>query len=251
MESELRKWCIQSARYFADPGELQPPVRPEITRPLARSRTLCFSCFEEGHEAFCCPQSCTACSCCGGVGHKADDCPLYFMELSIKGSFSTYLKQRADAAAARAADKGRFPALTRDCILNKEQSTTDKNTCELPFKANTEASSFAAVQCVLCGKPGHANCGPPPMVHRASYCPRCCDLGHGVAGCMRSVGLNKASLSNQDASDYCWARAPRRREGFKGHRSSIVQGFKPKPVMGTQMHAKSATGSPWHRLHPR
>lgn len=268
MATELRKWRTQQSRYFADPDAVPPPeVRAAVAEAASarRNRIICFFCFGEGHESSSCSQAAVPCTSCGGRGHKGDECPMYFMELSIRGSLTTYIQQRSgqvESALAKTADKGRFPALDWSAGQNNKGSSGNKNNSKSTSNSNTKSPNFSAIQCIVCGKLGHANCGVPPLTHRVAYCPRCAQLGHTAAGCRDNSGtggLNRLSRLEQIAASDPWKRATRTAW------SSCRGGEDNKPSQGQQLHkpktkwqkhrkasvAKAAAADPWHPSHLR
>lgn len=268
MAAELRKWRTQQSRYFADPDAAPPPeVRTALAEAASarRTRLTCFFCFGEGHESSSCPQSAVPCTSCGGRGHKADGCPIYFMELSIRGSLTTYVQQRKEqmeSALAKAADKGRFPALDTSSSQDSRANRGNKNNSRPSAGDNMESLNFSAIQCIICGKMGHANCGPPPVSHRVVYCPRCAQVGHAAAGCTRvsSTGaFNRPSLLEQVIAADPWKHASRMswdscRRGKDNTQPLGHQLHKPKARW--QKHrktsvAKAAAADPWHPSHLR
>ncbi|KAL8275096.1 hypothetical protein Esti_000975 [Eimeria stiedai] len=221
MTAELLRWRAQQSRYFADP-DASPP--PELLAAIAvdvapkRSRLIvCHNCFREGHEANACPSAGVPCSSCGGSGHMADECPMYLMDLSIRGSLKAYVEQRRGQAAPVAADKGRFPAKHSDGEIQSRGRPSDMlgSSCkgETNVKHNESSPTFSAVQCVICGKLGHANCGPPPPNSGAAYCPRCAQIGHMGAQC-RGIfdfsGFHRPPLLEQMAASDPWKHAAQR-----------------------------------------
>lgn len=270
MTSELRKWRAQQSRYFADPDAVPPPeVRAAIAEVVApRSQRLaCYICFGEGHVAASCPQSGVFCSSCGDRGHKADECPIYFMELSIRGSLAAFLQQRREEMAAtlsKGADKGRFPALYPMSCVQRSKKANDNIDSSLNDKSNLRKSKsrtdFSAIRCVVCGKLGHANCGAPPLNHWTPYCPRCAHMGHTAGGCTGGggpFGFGRPSLLEQMEAADPWKCVSQRGWGkTKGdNKTSFGSQFR-KPKSTWQKHrktsiAKAMAADPWHPGHLR
>ncbi|KAL8455679.1 hypothetical protein Emag_000501 [Eimeria magna] len=271
MTAELLRWRAQQSRYFADPDALPPPeVLAAIAADVApkRSRlTVCYNCFREGHEANACPSAGVPCSSCGGSGHMADECPMYLMDLSIRGSLTAYVEQRRVQSAQAAKDKGKFPAMHCDRDIPSRDRPSDflGSSCKgkTNAKHNENSPTFCAIQCVICGKPGHANCGPPPPSSGAAYCPRCAQIGHTGAQCRGSFGFSgfkRPSLLEQMAANDPWKHAAQR------GRAQGATGVNTQPVSGRPQHqksrclwkkhrkssvAKAAAADPWHPSHLR
>ncbi|KAL8434313.1 hypothetical protein ACSSS7_003257 [Eimeria intestinalis] len=266
MTAELLRWRAQQSRYFADPDASSPPdVLAAIAVNVASKRsrlTLCYNCFGVGHEANACPSAGVPCVSCGGSSHLADECPMYLMDLSIRGSLSAYVKQRREQAAQAGADKGKFPAMHSDQeIRSRDVGNSYKG--ETNVKHHEDSPTFAAIQCVVCGKLGHANCGPPPPNSGAAYCPRCAQIGHTGAQCRGGFGFaafSRPSLLEQMAADDPWKHAAQR------GRAHGATGVKKQPFSGPPQHqnsrgswkkhrrasvAKAAAADPWHPSHLR
>lgn len=273
MAAELRKWRAQQSRYFADPDAVPPPdVRAAIAEAstVRNNRLSCYNCFGEGHVAASCPHSGVFCSSCGDRGHKPDDCPIYFMELSIRGSLAAFLQQRREEIAralVKGADKGRFPALDPGSCVQRSDKANDNSNSNRSDKSNLRKSKsgtdYSAIQCVVCGKLGHANCGAPPLNHWTPYCPRCAHVGHTAAGCTGGAGFfgscRPSLLEQMEAADpwkYAsqrgWGRANNNKCGKKPSFGSQLR----KPKSTWQKHRKASTAKamaadPWHPGHLR
>lgn len=265
MTAELRKWRTQQSRYFADPDAVSPPdVRAAIAEAVAPGthRLACYTCFREGHVDASCPQSGVSCSSCGDRGHIADDCPIYFMELSIRGSLAAFLQQRSEEIAmtrAKGADKGRFPALDPMSCVQRSDKANDNRNSSCNDRSNLRkcksSTDFSAIQCVVCGKLGHANCGAPPLNHWTPYCPRCAHMGHTAAGCTGGggpFGFSRPSLLEQTEAADPWKFASQRGWGkAKGDNKASFGSQLHKPKSTWQKHAKAMAADPWHPGHLR
>ncbi|KAL8452388.1 hypothetical protein Emed_001393 [Eimeria media] len=269
MTAELLRWRAQQSRYFADPDAPPPPeVLAAIAVDVAprRSRvTVCYNCFREGHEAYACSSAGVPCTSCGGSGHLAEECPMYLMELSIRGSLTAYVEQRREQFAQVAADKGKYPALHSDRDIQGGERHSDfvSNSRKGKTKAKHNGT-FSAIQCVICGKSGHANCGPPPSTSGAAYCPRCAQVGHTGAQCRESFGFfgsKRPSLLEQMTASDPWKQAAQR-----GRAQGATGVHKQQPFSGRPQHqkfkpswkkhrkasiSKAAAADPWHPSHLR
>ncbi|KAL8430782.1 hypothetical protein Efla_004018 [Eimeria flavescens] len=237
-------------------------------KPLLR-RSQCAASSKDGHEAIACPQKSNAeCSYCGHGGHHAEECPLYLMDLSIRGSLTAYVeerKQQAAVTAAKAADRGRFPAMHSDAELKVKGKVTDTlSSKNEALRSNEAPSSFSAVECVVCGKLGHANCEAFPLSSGAIYCPRCAHVGHTAMQCRiwARNGFGRPSLLEQlqaDSSDF-WKEASQSGRSTNAPSTSDLPAGRRKPKSKPESIwrarrkatvAKAAAADPWHPSHLR
>nr|AET50512.1 hypothetical protein [Eimeria tenella] len=201
---------------------------------------VCFSCFEEGHESTSCPLSGVLCLCCGGKGHDTEDCPIYFVDLSIRGCLTAHIQERTEQAKRRLIpDKGRFPAesLETSSISTKSGSKSGSN-------KSAKRRSLYAVQCIVCGNMGHANCRASPLQHGVSHCPRCCHPGHTAAECVR-YPLTLQLGCSKDAVDSMTSPRDMIEKKEQSQRLQKMKWQKHRESSAARAFAKD----PWHPCH--
>lgn len=230
------------SRYFAESQEGREARSPRL--PPYRKPLVCSSCFGEDHEYSRCLFAGISCNGCGGEGHDAAGCPLYFMELSIRGHLLSHIHQRSQQDEPRrkkAQDKGRV--LSQDSE-NSNSASSGGSESKSAINKRARRLTFSAVQCIVCGNMGHANCSSPPLQGGVCHCPRCSHPGHTAAECPRFSCGRQQGISS-DAFD---RKSSGLNLGAYKVKSPKYQRTKWQKQRRAAM-ARAAATDPWHPLH--
>ena len=212
--------------------------------PLYMKQPTCRRCFGEGHQSSKCPYAGIYCNSCGGEGHDTDDCPLYFMELSIRGHLTAHIQKRSQQAEQepkKLHNKGRFPSQNPEGLKSSSGSTGSESTST---DKSARRLTFSAVQCIVCGCMGHANCISPTVQQGVCHCPSCSLPGHTPAECPR-YNRDQQQLTSDNTYN---RKLPSWGMGTNRIKSSNPYKTKWHRQRETAV-ARAAAADPWHPLH--